>query len=129
MISRIDHIVLTVRSLESTCAFYVRVLGFSRRDVPGKPTSLHFGGCKLNIHQVDHTFEPKASVPTPGSADFCLITERSTDDFLAHLTEEGIPIEVGPVAREGAQGAMVSVYFRDPDRNLIEVSKYSRTQA
>ena len=124
MISHIDHLVLTVRSLEDTCSFYQRVLHFQRNDGPGKPTSLHFGACKLNVHEVGHTFEPKAHVPTRGSGDFCLITFEPVDKVLDHLRSEGIAIEEGPITRNGAQGKMTSVYFRDPDQNLIEVSHY-----
>jgi catechol 2,3-dioxygenase-like lactoylglutathione lyase family enzyme len=124
LISHIDHFVLTVRSLEATCAFYERVLGFSRIDTPDKPTALAFGKQKINVHEVGHTFEPKAKAPTSGSADFCLITDQPLDVFRAHLQACGVPVEVGPVARQGAQGAMMSVYFRDPDGNLVEVSEY-----
>jgi catechol 2,3-dioxygenase-like lactoylglutathione lyase family enzyme len=124
MISHIDHLVLTVHSLEDTCSFYKRVLHFQRTDAPGKPTSLNFGSCKLNIHEVSHTFEPKAHAPTPGSGDFCLITTQPMEKVLGHLRSEGVAIEEGPVKRNGAQGEMVSVYFRDPDENLVEVSCY-----
>ena len=124
MISHIDHLVLTVASLEETCSFYERVLGFKRTDTPGKPTGLHFGSCKINVHQTDHTFDPKAHNPTPGSADFCLITRLSPDEALDHLSRENVPVEAGPLERNGAQGKMTSIYFRDPDRNLIEVSRY-----
>jgi catechol 2,3-dioxygenase-like lactoylglutathione lyase family enzyme len=124
VISHIDHFVLTVRSLEATCAFYERVLGFRRIDTPGKPTALAFGKQKINVHEVGRTFEPKAKAPTSGSADFCLITDRPLQEFHDHLEACGVAVEVGPVAREGAQGAMISVYFRDPDGNLVEVSEY-----
>ena len=75
MITHIDHLVLTVKSLKLSCSFYERVLKFERIDTPGKPTALHFGNCKINIHEIGHTFEPKAALPTLGTADFCLITE------------------------------------------------------
>jgi catechol 2,3-dioxygenase-like lactoylglutathione lyase family enzyme len=125
MISHIDHLVVTVRSLEETCAFYQRVLKFTRSDTPGSPTALHFGACKINVHEVGHGFEPKAATPTPGSADFCLITEESLDSISQHLQSEDVTVEVGPVERKGARGPMTSLYFRDPDQNLIEVSRYS----
>jgi catechol 2,3-dioxygenase-like lactoylglutathione lyase family enzyme len=125
MITQIDHLVLTVASLDETCAFYERVLKFTRIDAPGKPTSLQFGECKINVHETAHTFEPKAFSPTPGSADFCLITEMSIDDVARHLQAENVVIEVGPIERQGARGPMTSLYFRDPDRNLIEVSRYT----
>ena len=124
MISHIDHLVLTVRSLEDTCSFYQRVLRFQRKDTPGKPTSLSFGSCKLNVHEIGHTFEPKAHAPTPGSADLCLITLEPIEKVSDHLRSEGVAIEAGPVHRNGAEGEMLSLYFRDPDQNLIEISRY-----
>ena len=124
MIDRIDHFVLTVRSLETTLQFYERVLGFRREVEPDRPASLKFGRQKINVHEVGHTFEPKAQVPTPGAGDFCLITEKPIDAVIAHLKQCGVEIELGPVARHGAEGSMISVYFRDPDANLVEVSRY-----
>ena len=126
MIVGIDHFVLTVASLEATCAFYQRVLGFERIDTPGRPTALAFGNQKINVHEVRRTFEPKAKVPTPGSGDFCLITERPLDEIRARLEANGVVLELGPVERIGARGPMMSVYFRDPDGNLVEVSQYLR---
>jgi catechol 2,3-dioxygenase-like lactoylglutathione lyase family enzyme len=126
MISHIDHLVLTVGSLEATCRFYERVLGFMRVDTPGRPTALAFGRQKINLHEVGRTFEPKAAAPTAGSGDFCLITERAIDEVRAHLEASGVAIELGPVKRTGAQGTMTSLYFRDPDGNLVEVSEYDR---
>jgi catechol 2,3-dioxygenase-like lactoylglutathione lyase family enzyme len=125
VISHLDHLVLTVHSLEKSVAFYERVLGFRRVDTPGKPTALHFGSCKINVHEAGHTFEPKAQQPTPGSADFCLITDENLDAVAAHLRSENVAIETGPIARNGARGAMTSLYFRDPDGNLVEVSRYA----
>jgi catechol 2,3-dioxygenase-like lactoylglutathione lyase family enzyme len=124
MIERIDHFVLTVRSLEATLSFYERTLGLTREVRPGAPTSLKFGRQKINVHQVDRTFEPKAASPTPGAGDFCLITLRPIDEVTSHLIGCGVTIELGPVVRHGAQGAMTSVYFRDPDANLVEISRY-----
>ena len=124
MITRIDHFVLTVRSLAATCAFYERVLDFRRVDAPDRPTELHFGAHKINVHEAGHTFEPKATSPTPGAADFCLITDRSMTEVQVRLDVCGVPSELGPVQRIGAQGEMTSLYFRDPDGNLIEVSAY-----
>jgi catechol 2,3-dioxygenase-like lactoylglutathione lyase family enzyme len=124
MIDRIDHFVLTVRSVEETCHFYERVLGFERIVNPGQPTALRFGGQKINLHEVGRTFEPKAKTPTPGAGDFCLITERAIDDVRAHLEACAVAVEVGPVERRGALGTMTSLYFRDPDGNLVEVSRY-----
>jgi catechol 2,3-dioxygenase-like lactoylglutathione lyase family enzyme len=124
MIVRIDHFVLTVASLEETCAFYQRVLGFERRNAPGKPTALAFGGQKINVHEVGRTFEPKARAPTAGAGDFCLITDEPLGILQARLAACGVEVEVGPVARVGALGPMTSLYFRDPDGNLVEVSRY-----
>ena len=124
IIDRIDHLVLTVRSVEESCAFYERALGFRRIDAPGLPTAVAFGRQKINLHQVDRTFDPKAERPTPGSGDFCLVTERDLDELRAHLEAAGVAIEVGPIRKTGALGPIVSLYFRDPDGNLIEVSRY-----
>ena len=124
IIAGIDHFVLTVASLDATCDFYRGVLGLKRIDTPGRPTALEVGRQKINVHQRDHTFEPKAERPTPGAGDFCLITDRPLDALLARLEREGVAVELGPVARNGARGAMMSVYFRDPDMNLVEVSRY-----
>jgi catechol 2,3-dioxygenase-like lactoylglutathione lyase family enzyme len=124
MILCIDHFVLTVRSLEDTCRFYERVLGLQRVCEPGKPTALKFGHQKINVHEIGHMFEPKAATPTPGAADFCLITVFPIDEVQRKLKDCGVAIECGPVQRTGAQGDMMSIYFRDPDANLVEVSRY-----
>jgi catechol 2,3-dioxygenase-like lactoylglutathione lyase family enzyme len=128
-IDRIDHIVLTVRDIAATCAFYQRVLGMRvDRFAPGR-TALAFGSQKFNLHQAGHEFEPKAERPVPGSADFCLITTTPMSDVVAHLTECGVEILEGPAPRTGATGTLLSVYFRDPDRNLVEISNYSSSCA
>ncbi|RUW62452.1 VOC family protein [Mesorhizobium sp. M7A.F.Ca.US.008.03.1.1] len=124
MIAGIDHFVLTVASLEETCEFYQRVLGFQRIDAADRPTALAFGTHKINVHEVGRTFEPKAKSPTSGSGDFCLITDRPLDEVRARLAANGVAVELGPVERIGARGPMMSVYFRDPDGNLVEVSEY-----
>ncbi|TPI19545.1 VOC family protein [Mesorhizobium sp. B4-1-1] len=124
MIAGIDHFVLTVRSVEATCEFYERVLGMRRLDEPNRPTALLFGVQKINLHEVGRTFEPKAKTPTPGSGDFCLVAAVPLAEVQASLEANGVAIEVGPVLRTGARGPMMSVYFRDPDDNLVEVSEY-----
>jgi catechol 2,3-dioxygenase-like lactoylglutathione lyase family enzyme len=124
MIAGIDHFVLTVRSVEATCGFYQRVLGLQRLDEPNRPTALLFGSQKINLHEAGRTFEPKAKAPTPGSGDFCLVAAVPLAEIRASLEANGVAIEVGPVERTGARGPMMSVYFRDPDGNLVEVSEY-----
>jgi catechol 2,3-dioxygenase-like lactoylglutathione lyase family enzyme len=126
VITGIDHFVLTVRSVDDTCAFYRRVLGFERVDAPNLPTALLFGTQKINVHEAGHTFEPKAKAPAPGSADFCLVAGCPLSEICDRLAANGVAIEVGPVERIGARGPMISVYFRDPDGNLVEVSDYGR---
>ena len=124
MIVGIDHFVLTVASLEATLNFYERVLGMKRDIVAGRPASLLFGTQKINVHQFDQTFEPKAAFPMSGSGDFCLVTDWTIEAVLTRLAAEGVQVELGPVSRNGARGPMTSVYFRDPDGNLVEVSHY-----
>jgi len=91
---------------------------------PDRPAALRFGSQKINVHQKDKTFEPKAFRPTPGSSDFCLVTDRPIAEWLCDLERHGVTVELGPVVHSGARGAMNSIYFRDPDNNLIEVSNY-----
>ena len=126
-IDRIDHFVLTVRDLQTSLRFYERVLG--ARVVPpvgGRgPTAVAFGRQKINLHEKGREFEPKATHPTMGAGDFCLITEAPIDAVMRHLEACGAAVEVGPVPRHGALGPMTSVYFRDPDGNLVEVAKYN----
>ena len=125
VIDRLDHLVLTVRDLEATSAFYQRALGMTRETFGAGRVALHFGRQKINLHPAGHEFEPRARNPTPGSGDLCLITEASPESVVAHLRACGVAIELGPVERTGATGAIRSVYFRDPDDNLIEVSSYT----
>jgi catechol 2,3-dioxygenase-like lactoylglutathione lyase family enzyme len=124
MINRINHFVLTVADVDATLDFYERTFGFERKLAEGQPAALLFSGQKINIHQAGRTFEPKAARPTEGAGDFCLITDLPISEMQKHVVSCGIEIEVGPVEREGAQGKMTSIYFRDPDRNLIEVAHY-----
>lgn len=122
-IDGLDHLVLTVQSVDRTVAFYTGILGMRVERRTGRPTALHFGAQKFNIHQAGREFEPKARLPTPGGGDFCLLTAMPIDRVVAALERAGVTIEVGPVAREGACGPMISVYFRDPDGNLVEVAR------
>ena len=121
-IARIDHVVLTVASIERTCDFYQRALGMSVEVFGGGRVALKFGDQKFNLHEAGKTFEPKARTPLPGSADFCLIADTPLDAIVAHLTEHEIDIELGPVARTGARGPIRSIYLRDPDGNLVEIA-------
>ncbi|HEU5008652.1 MAG TPA: FMN-binding negative transcriptional regulator [Jatrophihabitantaceae bacterium] len=123
-IERLDHLVLTVADVERTVEFYARVLGMQAVTFGSGRRALGFGQQKINLHLAGHEFEPKAALPTPGSADLCLITSTPLDGVVAHLAASGVPIEDGPVTRTGAVGPITSVYFRDPDGNLIEVSNY-----
>lgn len=115
---------LTVADLDATVGFYTRVLGMAAVTFGAGRTALAFGRSKINLHQAGHEFEPKASRPTPGSADLCLIADGPLDQVIEDLAACGIPIEEGPTPRTGATGPILSVYFRDPDQNLIEVSTY-----
>ncbi|OWV79095.1 glyoxalase [Rhizobium sp. R634] len=121
-IDRLDHLVLTVADVAATCDFYFRILGMSVETFAEGRKALNFGRQKINLHQAGHEFEPKAKHPVPGSGDLCFIAETPLADVIAHLQASGIVIEEGPVERTGATGRLYSVYFRDPDDNLIEVS-------
>ncbi len=123
-IDRIDHVVLTVADIDRTCDFYSRVLGMERVTFAGGRTGLAFGRQKINLHQAGREFEPKALKPTPGSVDMCFIAATPLDQVAAHLKASGVAIALGPVEKTGALGPMMSVYFRDPDGNLLEVSNY-----
>ena len=123
-IDRLDHLVLTVRDVEATCAFYSLVLHMEPVTFAGGRRALSFGHQKLNLHSAEAPISPHAARPTPGSADLCFITITPIAEVVAHLHRVGVSIEEGPVRRTGATGSLTSVYFRDPDSNLIEVSEY-----
>lgn len=129
MIDRIDHFVLKVRDIEESLRFYERALGLEREvfhDHGGASrVALRFGRQKINLHDENTIAHPKARVPTPGSGDFCLIAAVPLDEVIARLARERIAIEEGPVARTGTLGPMRSIYFRDLDGNLVEVSEYA----
>ncbi|XP_053130188.1 glyoxalase domain-containing protein 5 [Hemicordylus capensis] len=125
LICHLDHLVMTVRSIEETVAFYSRVLGMEVVTFKRDRKALHFGKQKFNLHEVGKEFEPKAQRPMPGSLDICLVTEMPLEQLMVHLKACGVRIEEGPVARTGAVGPITSIYFRDPDQNLLEVSNYS----
>lgn len=123
-IARIDHLVLTVHDINRTCEFYSRVFGMQVATFEGGRKALRFGEQKINLHEVGKEFEPKALHPTSGSADVCFITHTPLKQVMDHLTGCGVSIVEGPVRKMGALGAMDSVYVRDPDGNLIEISNY-----
>lgn len=124
-ITRIDHVVFTVKSIARTCEFYSKVLGFQAVTFGAQGRkALTFGQQKINLHEAGKEFEPKAEFPIPGSVDLCLITETPIDKTIAHLASCNVSIVEGPIKTTGALGPILSVYFRDPDMNLIEVSNY-----
>jgi catechol 2,3-dioxygenase-like lactoylglutathione lyase family enzyme len=123
-IERLDHLVLTVADIAKTCEFYERILGMETVTFGAGRKALSFGQQKINLHQAGQEFEPKAARPTPGSGDLCFITSTPVATVIEHLKKTGVAIEEGPVPRTGATGPIQSVYFRDPDGNLIEVSNY-----
>ena len=127
LISNLDHLVITVRDLEEASSFYQRVLGLEIITFEDNRLALKVGDQKINLHVAGEEISPHAKRPTPGSADLCFITPLSIDAYMEHLKKHQISVELGPVKRHGAQGAMDSVYFRDPDQNLLEISHYHTT--
>lgn len=123
VIDRLDHLVLTVASIDATVAFYTSALGMEVVTFENRK-ALRFGEQKINLHQVGKEFEPKAEHPTPGSGDLCFITRSPLEEVIAHLHASNCVVELGPVERTGAVGKMRSIYIRDPDRNLVEISNY-----
>ncbi len=121
-IDKLDHFVLTVKDIKSTVDFYVNVLGMERVQFGSGRIALSFGSQKINLHQKGNEFEPKAEAPMPGSADLCFITPVPLTEVVNHFEACGVPIIEGPAQRSGATGPIMSVYLRDPDMNLIEVS-------
>jgi catechol 2,3-dioxygenase-like lactoylglutathione lyase family enzyme len=123
-IQNIDHIVLTVADIDKTIEFYSNILGFEVVTFGDNRKALTFGNQKINLHQKGKEFEPKAHQPTCGSADLCFISKTDIHEVLEELKQKNIEIVEGIVDRTGALGKIKSVYFRDPDLNLIEVSNY-----
>lgn len=121
-IDSLDHLVLTVKDIAITSAFYGQALGMEVVIFGAGRTALAYGSQKINLHQSGMEFEPKALRPTPGSADLCFLTSVPVAEVVAHLMVCGVALIEGPVRRTGATGPILSVYFRDPDMNLIEVS-------
>lgn len=124
MIDHLDHLVLTVRNLDATLAFYIDLLGMKPIRFGSGRWALGFGQQKINLHLVGQEFDPRATHPTPGSADLCFVVTRPVEQVAAQLLAAGIPVIEGPVARTGAMGSIWSIYCRDPDGNLIELANY-----
>jgi catechol 2,3-dioxygenase-like lactoylglutathione lyase family enzyme len=125
-IDRLDHFVLTVRDIDVTIGFYQTVLGMTPVTFGAGRKALSFGQSKINLHPADAPIVPHANHPVPGSADLCFITSEPIESVMDHLRNCDVPLEDGPVPRTGALGPITSVYLRDPDGNLIEVSSYQR---
>ena len=121
-IDNLDHLVLTVKDIQTTASFYSRVLGMDVITFGGGRKALSFGAQRINLHEYGNEFEPKAQHPTPGSADLCFITSVPLPEVINHLSSCNVAVIEGPVRRTGATGPILSVYFRDPDMNLVEVS-------
>ncbi len=124
-LERIDHIVLTVRDIETTCAFYEKALGMKEVAFGENRKALVFGNQKINLHEQGKEFEPHAHRPTPGSADLCFITKTPLPAIMKRLKSASVEIMEGPVQRTGANDPITSIYFRDPDKNLIEIANYN----
>lgn len=123
-ISGLDHLVPTVSSIDVTCAFYARALGCEEVRFGRGRRGLSCGSVRINLRQAEQVVEPRAAAPTPGSADLCFVTVEGLNTIASHLAAHDIPIILGPVVRNGAKGAMRSLYFREPDGNLIEIGHY-----
>ncbi|MBO0735015.1 MAG: VOC family protein [Alphaproteobacteria bacterium] len=123
-IERLDHLVLTVADIERTCEFYTRVLGMEVVHFGEGRTALRFGQQKINLHPMEDIPGLVADKPTPGSADLCFVTQLPLDEAIAQLERNDVAIVAGPGPRAGAIGTIRSVYIRDPDQNLIEISNY-----
>jgi catechol 2,3-dioxygenase-like lactoylglutathione lyase family enzyme len=121
-IVRLDHLVLTVRSLSKTIEFYSQVLGMREVTFGDGRKALHFGSQKLNLHPADRVLDPNVKHATPGSADLCFLVAGSLEDWMKILSDRGIPIVLGPVFRTGATGPIRSIYIYDPDENLLELA-------
>lgn len=123
-IEQLDHLVLTVSNIQQSLDFYSRTLGMQPISFGSGRCALTFGSQKINLHQGSKEWTPKAAHPTAGSADLCFISKRPLNEVIDHFHDQGISIEEGPVARTGALGPILSLYIRDPDGNLLEISTY-----
>jgi catechol 2,3-dioxygenase-like lactoylglutathione lyase family enzyme len=121
-ISRLDHLVLTVQNIEKSVLFYTQVMGMEKVTFGDSRVALLFGNQKINLHEYKQEFEPTAQHPTPGSADLCFVIETPISEAQQHLEKYGVEIIDGPIMRTGAIGQILSIYIRDPDQNLLELS-------
>lgn len=124
MIDHIDHIVLTTRDLQGCIRFYTEVLGMKLEKFFENRLALKFGSQKINLHEWGKEFEPRAHVAAPGTLDLCFIASTSLEEVVKKLKAKNVQILEGPVKKTGAMGPMMSVYVRDPDLNLVEISVY-----
>lgn len=123
-ITSLDHLVLTVADIEASASFYTTVLGMRKSVSPEGRVSLHYGSQKINLHLAGSEFQPCARRPEPGSADLCFIVSGTLGDIIAELATKRVQVLEGPVDRTGAVGPIESIYLRDPDGNLLELSIY-----
>lgn len=123
-VNRLDHLVLTVKDINKTADFYTQILGMEKEIFKGTRVALKFGNQKINLHQLGNEFEPKAFNIKDGSADLCFIIDTPLSEAKNHIESLGIKIIEGIVSRTGALGEIESIYLRDPDKNLIELSNY-----
>jgi len=121
-ISGLDHLVLTVQDMNKTLDFYVKILGMEKEIFNENRVALKFGNQKINLHELGNEFEPKAANVKAGSADLCFITQMPLEEVIMHIMNHNVPIEQGLCERTGAMGGLSSIYLRDPDGNLIEIS-------
>ena len=120
----LDHLVLTVKNIKTTTDFYHKYFGIETINFQNGRTALKIGKQKINLHEIGHEIDPKAAFPTPGAGDICLISDTPIDDLIVHFKNEHLKIILGPVLLTGANGKIRSIYVRDPDKNLIEISNY-----
>ena len=121
-LERLDHLVLPVSDIDTIAMFYTTYLGMEKRTFGDDRVALHFGDQKINLHPAGWDYEPKARVSIAGSADLCFIVSERVESLQAKLVQLGVEIIEGPVVRTGATGPLRSIYIRDPDGNLIELS-------
>lgn len=123
-VTHLDHLLLTVKSIDASVDFYQKTLGMKQQNLADQSVALLFGDQKINLHQAKSAIPPAAARGVPGSADLCFIVNSTMDEMLSHLARLNVPLIEGPVRRSGATGKIDSVYIRDPDGNLLELSQY-----